>query len=136
MTAKVMKFTIRDQAPAVNEKSAATTVKLVGKDTTDDAAVERAAETSLLVKLQNQQTSAVFDELFRRFAPKLKSYLISLGSAHDTAESVVQPDHASCVTPAGCLSFFGGGLGYPPPRARPPLIGCDARSWARDRPRV
>ena len=90
MTAKLMKFTIRDQAPAVTEKRAATTVKLVGKESKDDAAVERAAETSLLVKLQNQQTSAIFDELFRRFAPKLKSYLISLGSAHDIAESVVQ----------------------------------------------
>ena len=90
MTAKLMKFTIPEQAPAVTEKSAAKTVQLRGKDETDSAAVERAAETDLLEKLQSQQSSAVFDELFRRFAPKLKSYLISLGSAHDTAESVVQ----------------------------------------------
>ena len=53
-------------------------------------AVERAEETQLLNQLKGNQDSAIFDQIFRRFAPKLKSYLMSLGSTADTAESVVQ----------------------------------------------
>ena len=90
MTAKLMKLTFPNRGPAVDDKQVADNVQSIGGGAANDAAVERQAETNLLVKLQTQQTSAVFDELFRRFAPKLKSYLISLGSAHDIAESVVQ----------------------------------------------
>ena len=53
-------------------------------------AAERAEETKLLNELKLNQDSVIFDQLFRRFAPRLKSYLMSLGSAADTAESVVQ----------------------------------------------
>lgn len=53
-------------------------------------ALERAAETALLNRLKEHQDETVFEQLFTRFAPKLKSYLISLGAQADAAEGVVQ----------------------------------------------
>lgn len=89
MTAQLMKFTLRESVPVTQDTDSARDKTMPSGDTSD-AAIERAAETRLLVELQSQQSSAIFNELFQRFAPKLKSYLISLGAQHDDAESVVQ----------------------------------------------
>ena len=89
MTAQLMKFTLRETVPVTNDKSAPESKAALISDNSD-AAVERAAETRLLVELQSHQSSSIFNDLFKRFAPKLKSYLISLGAQHDDAESVVQ----------------------------------------------
>lgn len=51
---------------------------------------ERAEETALLVSLKERRDGTVFEQLFNRFAAKLKSYLISLGAQPDAAEGVVQ----------------------------------------------
>ncbi|MEM7467920.1 MAG: sigma-70 family RNA polymerase sigma factor [Pseudomonadota bacterium] len=88
MTAKLMRFSVNKPSNTLTaiDGGSPTVVRTDG----DKNAEERAAETNLLLQLQKRKESAVFDEIFRRFAPKLKSYLISLGSAQDAAEAVVQ----------------------------------------------
>jgi len=72
-----------------NENSSGNIVALT-PSALDANSAARAEETALLVSLKQHQDEQVFEALYRRFAAKLKSYLISLGSSADTAEAVVQ----------------------------------------------
>ena len=92
MTAKLMQFTIRGEGPVAHERATMMGDKGNSNSASDaaQASDERLRETRLLTQLQQRRDTSIFDQIFKLFAPKLKSYLISLGSPQDEAESVVQ----------------------------------------------
>lgn len=59
------------------------------------ANTESARMTALLSALKAVQDEAVFAELFRHYAPRLKSYMRKLGAAEDMAEELAQEAMAS-----------------------------------------
>ncbi len=85
---KITKLALVRQPIPDETQSGATAV--VNNVESSNSARERAEETALLVSLKAHRDGAVFEQLFNRFAAKLKSYLISLGAQPDAAESVVQ----------------------------------------------
>jgi RNA polymerase sigma-70 factor (ECF subfamily) len=59
------------------------------------AGTDSARMTVLLSALKSVQDEAVFAELFRHYAPRLKSYMRKLGAAEDVAEELAQEAMAS-----------------------------------------
>ena len=92
MTATLMHIKTKNpnSRPTGSDTAGSGSVVTMEQSDSSRNAAERAEETKLLNELKLNQDSVIFDQLFRRFAPRLKSYLMSLGSAADTAESVVQ----------------------------------------------
>lgn len=64
-------------------------VPLGGKPVDEEERVRR-EETALLVTVRDTGDRAAYEQLFARFAPKLKRYLASLNCDHATAEGIVQ----------------------------------------------
>lgn len=62
----------------------------LGGESADPEERVRREETALLVTVRDEGDRKAYEELFSRFAPKLKRYLGSLNCDHAEAESIVQ----------------------------------------------
>lgn len=60
-----------------------------------NASTETVRMTALLSALKLGQDEAIFAELFRHYAPRLKSYMRKLGASEDVAEELAQEAMAS-----------------------------------------
>lgn len=65
---------------------------MTGERTVDASA---ARLTALLAHLKDNPDEEVFQELFRHFAPRVKSYMRKLGAAEDMAEELAQESMAT-----------------------------------------
>lgn len=86
------------QRPAIKIKNRACTAasQPSGLAVTIELTSESSAEkmTALLCSLKAEPDEAVFAELFRYFAPRLKSYMRKLGAPEDVAEELAQESMA------------------------------------------
>jgi len=75
------------QMPPEDQAEVSKPTRTNGKHTADLTTADLA---QLLTRVGGQKDRSAFAALFSHFAPRLKSYLIRLGSSNDTAEELVQ----------------------------------------------